>query len=106
MWEYNKQEGQAVIVNANTILAIANFGGDEYEGVDLSPELLVKCGFVKGIYVVANKDTNSPTHLYFLGSTMEIARSGIGALQVPCRCLHQLQNLVKAITGVELEIKM
>lgn len=72
----------------------------EIKPIPLTSEILEKCGFKKdkdGIYLFLNV-------LYWLDiGYLQIANQYMAILNAPCQYLHQLQNLIFALTGKELE---
>jgi hypothetical protein len=79
----------------------------EYSPIPLTPEILEMAGFDGDRLIIAYNDTDSPTSLWYLDTGhIEIGRSGIGAITITCTHLHQLQNLIFALTGTELNIQL
>jgi len=90
---------------------------NNFAPIELSPEILDKCGFVKRrdgeylysidldkhISIVMSKDT-------FFPMLLQDAEFSGGELSVFCcneiQYLHQLQNLVHALTGEELTVNL
>jgi len=69
-----------------------------YRPTPLTEEILEKCGFVEGEWL----DETSLRYLYQANDILYISDS----YSCPCKYLHQLQNLIFALTGTELEIKL
>jgi len=92
---------------ADTLNDLVNVGNviDAFKPIPLTPEILEKAGFEKGIEL-----TGSWT--YYLNET-EIRFNGEAILQVDCcdygkpiKYIHQLQNLYFSLTGEELAIEL
>lgn len=93
-------------VTALSIPRIAN-GSIKADGIPLSPSILSKAGFVHDTddELFIYKDTaiccywDGVEFIFKYGLDSDL---GIAA----CEFLHQLQNLIKALTGTELEINL
>lgn len=85
---------------------IFSYDINDLRPIPLTPEILERYGFedVGGLGKLIISDEVSPTSLQYMfgGGTIQICRSGINALTIPCEYLHQLQNLYFALTGSEL----
>lgn len=101
------KEDEATFVEASAAV--------EYPDIDpipLSPDILEACGFEIPHHsrahrlTIAYEDSNSPCTLQDSGSGIQICRSDIGAICAPVFSLHQLQNLLFALTGTELSINL
>lgn len=103
---------------AAPVFSIKRDTGKHFRPIELTPEILEKCGF---------KRHGDGLELWFLGeirvnhcSTVTILRpcNAAGESQadvcgyptlgdkIPCKYLHQLQNLYFALTGTELTINL
>lgn len=85
----------------------------EYTPIELSPEILEKCGFEKipgGAF--ANAETNYGNPVLYINKYKYLATNGsnmylfLDGLRITCQYLHQLQNLYFALTGTELNIQL
>ena len=87
------------------------------EGIPLTEEILLKCGFekIKGKYIedtFMNADLNFGNPVLKLNDyTMLCANGGyeylfLDGFRIPCKYLHQLQNLTHALTNTELNITL
>jgi hypothetical protein len=80
----------------------------ELEPIPLTAELLEKCGFEKdGIYPDGKSFVFNGK--YYLTGTWFKVHTSCGTFKVlneNIEYLHQLQNLIFALTGKELEIKL
>jgi len=108
-------DGDIVTVNElRDEFYIADFGGQFYstaKGIELTPEILEKCGFVK-----EEKDTRRidiPSAKYQVYGNGHFTFNSIHGwwfngkqLDVQPQYLHQLQNLYFALTGTELKVKL
>lgn len=103
------KDGIVVCIDARSILDISYNDSEacKYKPIPLTPEILERCGFVNNIVyrlTIANKDS-SPSELQWSGGeTICICRSGINAIGVSCKYVHQLQNLYYSLTGEELDL--
>ena len=85
-------------INVNNLLAIFN-GSKLCKGIPLTPEILLKAGFEQ-------------FGMWFIKDYLYICIGGIIAIdewKTPYKCpkyLHELQNLVKALTSTELKIEL
>jgi hypothetical protein len=71
---------------------------DDYSPIQLTPEILEKCGFWKGNFAgLVNGD-----FIWSLG-VLSIRE---GAYFISCQYLHQIQNIFFALTGTELEVNI
>lgn len=90
-----------------------------YNPIELTPEILEKCGFVptgidNHIYslFLSEFDSNELSRQridFFTDNThgkVELCRSGVCFKMCPCQYIHQLQNLYFALTGEELNIQL
>lgn len=88
--------------SSNTWLPYTNF-----VGIELTPEILEKCGFVKedmadmGIQIYMPISITDDTCLSWSDGTI-----WIGEHNTKIKYLHQLQNLYFALTSAQLTIKM
>jgi hypothetical protein len=76
----------------------------EYHPIPLTPEWLERCGF-KGVWLEFNHGCQISAHkdgTSIIGG-WDSATSN-QSVEVPCKYVHQLQNLYFALTGEELEI--
>ena len=98
---------------------------DQYDGIDLTPEILERCDFelitwngaIKQYYKSITENNNCTLSFVFgeykdypnrldavkIGAPPDASGSNYGKFKI--KYLHQLQNLYFALTGVELEIK-
>jgi len=81
----------------------------EFEPIELTEELLLKCGFVKNdncynYYEFSLEPINEKEYFVILKYTLPIAWAKLN--QLPISSLHQLQNVYFALTQTELQIKL
>lgn len=89
-------------------IAFREYGIVELEPIPLTPEILEKCGFVKDeqheCYVIWQSESNVAIE-YFDGEVHLVGKSSAEPIN-NCIYLHQLQNLIYALTGEELQIDL
>lgn len=80
-----------------------------YSGIVLTPEILEKCGFVKvegDCHFLPLNDIGNGFGLYYPGF-IQLAHGNSPIMNfINTMYLHQLQNLIFALTGKELEVKL
>ena len=89
------------------------FGQNGFEGIELTPEILEKCGFVKqnNGWNKNKKSEYDENHFglfdyNFCSGELDL-KYNVGNGPIPSiKYLHQLQNLYFALTGQELEVKL
>jgi hypothetical protein len=82
-----------------------------YHGIPLTPEILVKCGFVLvnhihgySFYTMDRRSKNDKSKPAI--DVYENKTQFMGCSVNYCQYLHQLQNLYFALTGSELEVNL
>lgn len=105
--ETGNQIMQLVTVEARTIVQ-CSMRVSGFHPIPLTPEILEKCGAIKaqtrddfyrvgGLIVIFDRDGDA--------SILKSLRHGDTAYLTTLKHLHQLQNLVHALTGIELEFE-
>ena len=92
--------GRITCVNWQEISWIQE-GTDRYKPIELTEEILLKCGFSKSYTKGVFKLGDFTIDVY--SKTWKFKREWI---DINFKYLHQLQNLYFALTGQELEIKL
>jgi len=100
--------------NPNYIFARGNgeFGQNGFDGIPLTPEILQACGFKHrgSIYWdIEISDINFQVKLYNDGGyRLTMKRQMVNSINVLgiYKRLHTLQNIIHALTGTELEVKL
>lgn len=93
-------------INLSMLMDFDRYGNSwAFEAIPLTDEWLQRFGFESRSLIIDNQDTSSPTKLYIDKGTAQVCRSGIGAINCPCKYVHQLQNLFYSLTGNELIIQ-
>lgn len=79
---------------------------DEIEPIELTEEILLKCGFKVSIDIYYLLKMNGYFKKPFKEADHFLYKSNSGDTVSSVKHLHQLQNLIHAITGEELEINL
>jgi len=86
---------------------------ESLEGLDLTPEILEKCGFIDpagngwGLRLYLDESREIVQYLQDGGLIRYQTRSSGWTTQLPhIKYLHQLQNFFYCLTGQELEVKL
>lgn len=76
----------------------------QFSGIELTEEILLKCGFKKKSYLynLKNYHIDLTNGFFFIGND----HASSGNVDAFIKHLHQLQNLYFALTGKELEVKI
>lgn len=98
-----------------TYLSLVYEFPEDYKGIPLSEETLLKCGFVNdsysnfNLYLLDEYGAKSEEYIsiHFKDyACKEYSGAGFSDCYVEeCKYLHQIQNLYFALTGKELEVK-
>ena len=90
-------------------------GETTYKGIPITEDLLLKCGFSRGLYIdnlfftkldVVNGDYSEIIIDMSDGNVEVHLDINNFSIEVECKHLHQLQNLYHSVTGKELEVKL
>ena len=96
--------GKFYILDSFDIYKLDTTNCEDVQPIELTEEILLKCGFVKDEF--DNWENETRLGLYkpeeFDGYLSVWGESTVGE----CNYLHQLQNLYYALTGQELEINL
>lgn len=89
-------------------------GETTYKGVPITEDILLKCGFSRGLYIdnlfftkldIVNGDYSEI--IIDMSDCLEVHLDiNNFSIKVECKYLHQLQNLYYSVTGKELEVKL
>ena len=100
------------ITNARLLVSTFEIGITEIDYNDLepiktTPELLLKAGFKKDSDGCTMIPYSSDYNMYWLdGGYLQIAKCFAPLINSPCQYVHTLQNLIFALIGKELNIKL
>ena len=80
---------------------------DEISGIPITPELLERAEFDEALWLEINEYLSIEVDI--IGGIVQLwsvdSAGNSTFFEVPCKNIHQLQNLYFALTGKELEIK-
>jgi len=94
--------GSTVWINGKPMLQ------DELAGVELTEELLIKCGFIEIYRSSFRIKFEHPEYVelgYHINFTDNKKNATYFGLEIKCDTLHHLQNLTHSLTGTEPTIK-
>ena len=78
-------------------------GANNYEPVELTPDILEAAGFTNGIKTIETSFLETEFYVDLMDGDAGFNKHG---LWFPCKHLHQLQNLYYCLTGEELQIEL
>jgi hypothetical protein len=101
---YVKYKGAHAVVTPNVILAIFN-GSANYTPIELSPEILEKCGFRSTRKVEFTKVFDEETGAVIIVNNINGTYS-LSCFAVEFNYLHELQNIYFCLCKTELTIQL
>lgn len=107
-WSYRNEDRKSLLFQWESSdwysLGECTFSLDSVKPIVLSPEILERCGFKKDKDDIYSK-LGFMFFLYDIG-VVQIALDYSPLCNAPCRYVHQLQNLIYALSGEELKIDL
>lgn len=110
----NQEVGKVTQVYMNGFTVDYHYPGSWYKPIPLTPEILEKCGLVK-TYESRHRTTFDADkyghgeigiviyHIMYAGMYFRYYSE---VKEIPCKYVHQLQNLYFALTGEELTVNL
>ncbi len=106
-WKNNQQPFDITAGLLRTVEFWAHLDIGDIEPINLTPEILEKCGFASINNKPLYRKFLLESELLFADSLLTITNGNQRfELNIKCKYLHQLQNIVFALTGEEMEIKL